>query len=98
MQSKRVADRSDNVDVRRARVVPSCELRTESEKHCGQVVPHLDWLGTALVEMYDAGAEHAVKMELLDQVVSIIRRKRRLDERLREIASLIHGWRRTPDG
>jgi hypothetical protein len=51
-----------------------------------------------LVEMYEAGAEHRVKIELLDQVVSIIRCQRRPDERFREIASLIRGWRRTPDG
>ena len=94
MQSKKVADNCAEVDVRRAQVDPSLgsELRSESEKHCGQLVGHLDGLGTALVEMYEAGAEHPIKIDLLDQVVSIIRRKERPDKRVREIANLMRGW------
>ena len=48
-------------------------------------------LGAALVEVYGAGAAHA-KVDMLDQVVSIIRRIRKPDERAREIANLMRDW------
>jgi hypothetical protein len=51
----------------------SPEVNTRS----AQVVGHLDGLGTTLIELYEAGAEHSIKTELLDQVVSIIRRKKK---------------------
>jgi hypothetical protein len=91
MQSKEVADNDAEIDARRAQVDASlgCELRAESDKHCGPVAGRLDGLGTALIEMYETGAEHPTKIDLLDQVVSIIRRKKRSDERIRDIANLM---------
>ena len=50
----------------------------------------LDGLGTALIAMH--GAEHSIKGELLDQVVSIVRRRKASEECVREIASLMRGW------
>jgi hypothetical protein len=43
-----------------------------------------------LVEIYDAGTERPI--DLLDQVVSIIRREKRPDERMRDIAILMRDW------
>jgi hypothetical protein len=57
-----------------------------------------DGLGSALIEMYEAGSAHSIKADLLDQVVSIIRRKKTPDERVREIANLIRRWRHMPEG
>jgi hypothetical protein len=54
-------------------------------------------LGAALVEIYGAGAAHA-KIDMLDQVVSIIRRIRKPDERAREIADLMSGWHQMRGG
>jgi hypothetical protein len=80
MQSKRVANGADG-DVRR---VVASERRAELAK---------PWLGTALIEIYEAGAEQPITTDPLDQFVSIIRRKDGPDERAREIESLICGWR-----
>ena len=55
-----------------------------------------DGLGSALIEIYEAGAAHPVKADLLDQVVSIIRRKKTPDERVREIANLMRCWGHMP--
>jgi len=51
----------------------------------------MDSLGTALIEIYEAGAEDPIKIDLLDQVVSIMRQK---DRRVRaqEIANLMRRW------
>jgi hypothetical protein len=68
----------------------------EVDARRAQVERH--WLGTALTEIYEAGAEHPTKTDLLDQFVSIIRRKDRLDERAREIASLIRSWQQMRRG
>jgi hypothetical protein len=93
MPSKKVAN-SAEVDARRAQVAPffERELRAESENHWDLAVERLDGFGAALIEIYEAGAEHPFKIDLLDQFVSIIRRKGRPDERAREIAKLVRGW------
>jgi hypothetical protein len=49
-----------------------------------------DLLGTALSAMQSA--EHSIKGDLLDQVVSIVRRRKTSEERVREIANLMRGW------
>lgn len=87
MESKKVAD-SAEVDARRAQVAPFLER----ELCADLAVERLDGFGTALIEIYEAGAEHPIKIDLLDQFVSIIRRKGRPDERAREIAKLMRGW------
>jgi hypothetical protein len=93
MQSKKVAN-SAEVDARTAQVAPVLEreLRAESENHRHLAVERLDGFGTALIEIYEAGGEHPIKIDMLDQFVSIIRRKGRPDERAREIAKLMRGW------
>jgi len=58
----------------------------------------MHWLGTALVEIYEADEKHSIKMDLLDQVVSIMRRKNGRDERIREIAHLMRDWQQTHRG
>jgi hypothetical protein len=50
------------------------------------------WLGTALIDLYEACDERGIKAELLDQVVCIMRRENRRDERVQEIANLMRGW------
>ena len=61
------------------------------------VVGYPNGLGAALVEVYGVGAAHA-KIDMLDQVVSIIRRIRKPDDRAREIANLMSGWHQMRDG
>jgi hypothetical protein len=56
------------------------------------VVWDIDRLGSALIAIHEAGAEHSIKADLLDEVVLIIRRRKRPDERVREIASLMRVW------
>lgn len=82
------------VDARRTRVDASLArtFRVESEDQRGPVVGHLNGLGPALIKIYEAGEEHPMKIDLLDQVVSIIRRQKRPDERVREIAILMRDW------
>jgi len=52
----------------------------------------MHWLGTALIEIYETDESRPVKMDLLDQVVSIMRRKEGRDERVQEIARLMRDW------
>jgi hypothetical protein len=58
----------------------------------------MHWLGTALIEIYEADETHPVKMDLLDQVVSIMRRKGERDERVQEIANLMRDWQQKRRG
>jgi len=58
----------------------------------------MHWLGTPLVEIYEADEKHSIKMDLLDQVVSIMRRKDGRDERIREIAHLMRDWQQAHHG
>jgi hypothetical protein len=51
------------------------------------VAKQLDGLGTALIAMH--GAEHSIKGDLLDQIVSIVRRRKASEECVQEIASLM---------
>jgi hypothetical protein len=94
MQSKKVAGGGALVDARRTRVDASLARAfcVESENHWDPVVGHLNGLGPALIKIYEAGEEHPMKIDLLDQVVSIIRREKGPDERVREIAILIRDW------
>jgi hypothetical protein len=65
---------------------------TTSDRRAGM---HL--LGTALIEIYEADAEDPIKIDLLDQVVSIMRRKDRR-ERVQEIENLMRGWQQMRRG
>jgi hypothetical protein len=62
------------------------------------VVGRPNGLGAVLIEVYEVGAEHPIKTDMLDQVVSIVRRIRGPDERAREIANLIRSWKQMRDG
>jgi hypothetical protein len=85
------------VDARRTRVDASLArtFRVESENHWGPVAGHFNGLGPALIKIYEAGEQHPMKIDMLDQVVSIIRRQKRPDERVREIAILMRDWQQT---
>jgi hypothetical protein len=50
-----------------------------------------------LIEIYEADAEDPIKIDLLDQVVSIMRRKDRR-ERVQEIENLMRGWQQMRRG
>ena len=50
------------------------------------------WLGTALIDLYEASEERRIKTDLLDQVVSILRRENKREVRVQEIASLMQRW------
>jgi hypothetical protein len=91
MHSKKVVDDRAGI-ARRTRADTSLQhkSRPESTKRWGPAVGPFNGLGPALVEIYDAGAEHPI--DLLDQVVSIIRRQNRPDERMRDIAVLMRDW------
>ena len=52
----------------------------------------MHWLGTALIQLYEASEKHPIKTDLLEQVVAIIRRNDRRDERVRDIANLMRDW------
>ena len=58
----------------------------------------MHWLGTALIEIYEAREEHLIKTDLMDQVVSIMRRKDRRDARVQEIADLMRDWQQMRRG
>ena len=58
----------------------------------------MHWLGTALIEIYEAREEDPIKTDLLDQVVSIMRRKDGRDVRVQEIANLMRDWQQMRRG
>lgn len=94
---QKVAASCAPVDARSTRVEVSLarKFRVESENQLGPVVGHLNGLGPALIKVYEAGEEHPMKIDMLDQVISIIRRQKRPDERVREIAILMRDWQQT---
>ena len=54
--------------------------------NCPHDLEHLDELGPALIEIYEASPAPPIKIGLRDRLVCIIRRKRRPYERVRAIA------------
>jgi hypothetical protein len=52
----------------------------------------MHWLGTALIDIYEAREEHPIKADVLDQVVSIMRREDRREVRVQQIANLMRDW------
>src|SRR5215472_1837966 len=92
MQSKKVVEIRAEVGAQRTPVDASLGREFPHESERGPVVGHLNGLGPALIDAYEAGAEYPTKMDLLDQVVSIVRRKKRADERVLEIAILMRNW------
>jgi hypothetical protein len=57
----------------------------------------MHWLGTALIDIYEAREEHAIKADLLDRVVAIMRREDGREARVREIAKLMRDWQQQMD-
>ena len=56
------------------------------------VVGRIDRLGSVLIAMHEAGAGQSIKADLLDEVVSIVRREKRSADCVREIADLMRVW------
>jgi hypothetical protein len=50
------------------------------------------WLGTALIDIYEAREDDAIKIDLLEQVVSIMRREDKREARVQQIANLMQSW------
>jgi hypothetical protein len=66
------------------------KLRTESELHWRLAMQSLDDLETKIVELYEAGADVPAAIDLIDEVMVIIRRKDKPQElRVREIGQLM---------
>jgi hypothetical protein len=66
------------------------DLRAESELHWRLAMQFLDDLETKIVDLYDAGADVPAAIDLIDEVVAIIRRKDKSKElRVREIGQLM---------
>lgn len=57
----------------------------------------MHWLGSALIDIYEAREDHKVKTDLLDRVVSIMRREDGREARVREIANLMRDWQQQID-
>jgi hypothetical protein len=66
------------------------DLRAESERHWRLAMQYLDELEAKIVELYEAGADVPALIELIDEVVAIIRQKGEPhDVRVREIGRLM---------
>jgi hypothetical protein len=65
------------------------DLRAESEHHWRLMMQSLDDLETKIVDLYDAGADVPAAIDLIDEVVAIIRRKVSPQERILEIGRLL---------
>jgi hypothetical protein len=58
----------------------------ETAPEVGAVAGHIDRLGSVLIAIHEAGAGHSIKADLLDEVVLIVRRGKRPEECVRDIA------------
>jgi hypothetical protein len=65
------------------------ELLADSEKHWRLAMECLDEMEVAIVQIYDAGADDPVAIDLLDEIVSLIRGKGTDEVRLAKIAKLL---------
>ena len=66
------------------------ELRAESEHHWRLSMHYLDETEAKIVEVYDAGGDVPATIDLIDEVVAVIRRKEKSPEqRFEEIARLL---------
>jgi hypothetical protein len=66
------------------------ELRAKSEQHWRLAMQALDEMETKIVDLYDAGADVPAAIDLVDEVVAIIRRKDKpQDLRVKEIGQLL---------
>jgi hypothetical protein len=66
------------------------DFRAESERHWRLAMQYLDELEAKIVELYAIGADVPAAIDLIDEVVAIIRRKDKAqDLRVREIGQLM---------
>jgi hypothetical protein len=66
------------------------DLRAESEHHWRLMMQSVDDLETKIVGLYEAGTDVPAAIDLIDEVVAIIRRNDKLPElRVREIGQLM---------
>jgi hypothetical protein len=71
-------------------VVAGSDMRAESEKHWRLAMHYLDELEAKIVDLYDAGADIPAAIDIVDEIVAIIRRKSvPQDQRVREIGQLM---------
>jgi hypothetical protein len=69
------------------------DLRAESEHHWRLMMQSVDELEAKIVDLYDAGADAPVAIDLIDEVVAIIRRRDKpRDMRVQEIGRLMSRW------
>ena len=64
-------------------------LQAVSELHWRLATQSLDELEIKIVGLYDAGEDEPALIDLMDEVVAIIRRKGELQGRVREIVQLL---------
>jgi hypothetical protein len=70
------------------------DLRAESERRWRLAMEAADKMEAKIVELYEAGADVPAAIDLVDEVVAIIRRKDKpRDLRLKEIGRLIEAAR-----
>jgi len=68
---------------------PHSELRAQSEEHWRLSMESLDRMEEALIRIYKARGDDPAAIDVFDEIISIIRRKDKLDdERVREIGEL----------
>jgi hypothetical protein len=66
------------------------ELRAESERHWRLAMQYLDEMEAKIVDLYEVGADVPALIDLIDEVIAIIRRKDKPHElRVREIGQLM---------
>jgi hypothetical protein len=66
------------------------DLRAESEHHWRLMMQSVDELEAKIVDLYDAGADVPAAIDLVDEIVAIIRRKDKpQDLRVKEIGLLL---------
>ena len=66
------------------------DLRAESEQHWRLAMEAADKMEAKIIDLYDAGADVPAAIDLLDEVVAIIRRKDKpQDLRVKEIGQLL---------
>ena len=69
------------------------DLRAEPEHHWRLMMQSVDELEAKIVDLYDAGADDSAAIDLIDEVVVIIRRRDKpQDMRVQEIGHVMGRW------
>jgi len=56
-------------------IAAGMDMRAESEKHWQLARYYLDEMEAKIIDLYDAGADNTAAIEIVDEVIAIIRRK-----------------------